>query len=310
MNLKTLKKEKFNKEGIFFTPEVLAKYLKDELYRYSENKEIKEVFDITCGDGSLLRVFDDDVIKYGSELNIDFLEKCRNINNFKGEQCDVLKQEPFKNKLFKHQIFNYPFSIKDNNINTITFNNELFTIKSNKDAYFILSILNKMDNEGIAVGLVFPGIAYRQSEYNLRKAMVLSGYLREIELIEGDFVDTKINCLKFVFIKNSSNDFIIFRDKDKTVKVSIKEIEEQDFSLSFNSYFSEEDNLIEKPCSIPQHINMFIEQMKENIEYILNIIDMDYLVGDSSLSEHKNNKLLFYKKLNDLIDEINKNEKI
>ena len=140
MTLKEIKREKFNKEGVFFTSEKLAEYIKSELYRYAKDNKVDEVYDITCGNGVLLRVFDDNIKKYGSELNEEFLNECKDIVNFIGEQCNILKEEAFENKLFSYEVFNYPFSIKDKNYNVVVFDNQMIEVKQNKDAYFVLQI--------------------------------------------------------------------------------------------------------------------------------------------------------------------------
>ena len=50
-------------KGIFYTPNELALFLKSFL-----PNNITEIYDPTCGNGGLLSVFDDNVIKYGQEL--------------------------------------------------------------------------------------------------------------------------------------------------------------------------------------------------------------------------------------------------
>ena len=106
-NLKTIKKE-FSEKGIFYTPVELANYLKSFL---PEN--VNEVYDPTCGDGGLLCVFEDDVKKYGQELNEEQLIVAQNrLVNFEGVCGDTLSNPAFKNKKFKAIIANPPFGIK------------------------------------------------------------------------------------------------------------------------------------------------------------------------------------------------------
>ena len=68
-NLKSIKEE-FKAKGIFYTTNELALLIKSFV-----DIEIEEVYDPTCGDGSLLSVFDDNVKKYGQEINDHQLKK-------------------------------------------------------------------------------------------------------------------------------------------------------------------------------------------------------------------------------------------
>ena len=70
-NLKSIKKE-FKAKGIFYTTNEIALLMKSFI-----DIEVNEVYDPTCGDGSLLSVFDDDVKKYGQEINNHQLEEAK-----------------------------------------------------------------------------------------------------------------------------------------------------------------------------------------------------------------------------------------
>ena len=67
-NLKNIKQD-FKEKGIFYTPPELALFLKSLL-----PEDVKEIYDPTCGNGSLLSVFDDNVIKYGQDINAEQVE--------------------------------------------------------------------------------------------------------------------------------------------------------------------------------------------------------------------------------------------
>lgn len=78
-NLKSIKKE-FKAKGIFYTTNELALFIKSFI-----DIEVDEVYDPTCGDGSLLSVFDDHVKKYGQEINDHQLEVAnQRLKNFSG----------------------------------------------------------------------------------------------------------------------------------------------------------------------------------------------------------------------------------
>ena len=105
-NLKSIKKE-FKAKGIFYTTNEVALLMKSFI-----DIEVNEVYDPTCGDGSLLSVFDDDVKKYGQEINNHQLEEAKNrLNNFCGYCGDTLKDPAFNYKKFECIVANPPFSI-------------------------------------------------------------------------------------------------------------------------------------------------------------------------------------------------------
>ena len=63
-------------QGAFYTPEALAMKM---CAQFPEH--VAEVYDPTCGDGGLLRIFGDDVRKYGVEIDGAEAEKARSILN-------------------------------------------------------------------------------------------------------------------------------------------------------------------------------------------------------------------------------------
>ena len=106
-NLKSIKEE-FKSKGIFYTPPELAELLKSYV-----NFTPNEIYDPTCGDGALLNVFGDDVVKYGQEINLEQLQVAKErLKNFNGYCGDTLKDPAFKDKKFDCILANPPFSIK------------------------------------------------------------------------------------------------------------------------------------------------------------------------------------------------------
>ncbi len=63
-SVKSIRKE-FAAKGVFYTPPELALKIKSFV-----DIDTDEVYDPTCGDGGLLRVFPDSVRKYGQELDL------------------------------------------------------------------------------------------------------------------------------------------------------------------------------------------------------------------------------------------------
>ena len=106
-NLKNIKSE-FKNKGIFYTPPELGEYLKSLI-----DIEYDEVYDPTCGHGSLLSVFPDNIKKYGQEINDFALNSAKeSLVNFIGEIGDTIQEDKFKGKKFRTIVANPPFSIK------------------------------------------------------------------------------------------------------------------------------------------------------------------------------------------------------
>ena len=110
MKQKSIKniRQEFKDNGIFYTPPELAEKLKSYV-----DFEPETVYDPTCGAGNLLRVFHENVKKYGQELDAEQIGLI-NIPNFKGYAGDTLLDDGFKGMKFDCIVANPPFSIKWN----------------------------------------------------------------------------------------------------------------------------------------------------------------------------------------------------
>lgn len=245
-NLKSIKEE-FKQKGIYYTTDELALYMKTLI-----DVEFKNVYDPTCGDGSLLSVFDDDIEKYGQEINQHQLDVANNrLVNFYGICGDTLKEPGFIGKKFDCIMANPPFSINWEPPTQDLFNDdERFNVveklppKSKADYAFILHIIHYLSNEGIAIVLNFPGILYRgNSEGEIRKWIVQNNLIEKVISIPGDkFVDTKISTVILVIKKNKKTTDIEFVDTqlNKSRIVKIDEIIKNDYQLSVSQYVYEE----------------------------------------------------------------------
>lgn len=105
-NVKSVR-EDFKKSGIFYTPRPLAEYMRSFL-----PEKITEVYDPTCGHGSLLEIFPDAVKKYGQDINPEAVEAARAIPNSEIVCDDTLLSPAFVCKKFRAIIANPPFSVK------------------------------------------------------------------------------------------------------------------------------------------------------------------------------------------------------
>ena len=240
-NLKSIK-QRFKKNGIFYTSKELALTLKSYV-----TINPSTVYDPTCGDGALLEVFDDNIKKYGQEIDsIQLNEASRKLVNFTGRVGDTLKDDKFIDCLFDLIIANPPFSISwtpevsDDRFNTLP----AMPPKSKADYAFIAHILKHLDPKEMAIVLCFPGILYRgNSEGKIRKWLIDNNLISQvISIPPNQFVDTKIATCILVLQKNKTSTEITFESKDlKKIRiVEQQEVVDNDYNLSVSQYIQEE----------------------------------------------------------------------
>ncbi|MFY9378805.1 MAG: N-6 DNA methylase [Acutalibacteraceae bacterium] len=286
-NLKSIR-EKFKKQGIFYTEKKLALFLKGFL----ENQEPLEVYDPTCGNGGLLSVFNDDVKKYGQEIDKEQLEDAKKrLVNFNGVCGDTLKDPAFLGKKFKTIVANYPFSISWEPKEDERFNIGVLPPKSKADFAFLLHILHYLDEEGEAVVLNFPGILYRGNrEGKIRKWFVENNYIKKIVRVkEKSFVDTKIETVLIVLAKNKKNTDIEFIDSERSRFVGVEEIKENDYNLSINTYLPV---IIERPIYNPLELQKqarknFILALKSELKIDKMVCALENISHDDFLNDIK-----------------------
>lgn len=298
-NIKSIKEE-FKAKGIFYTPNELALLIKSFV-----DIETDEVYDPTCGDGSLLSVFDDNVKKYGQEINDHQIKVAENrLKNFTGYCGDTLKDPAFNEKKFKCIVANPPFSIAwEQPVLNGIFTDDRFRLvpslppKSKADYAFILHILHYLAIDGIAVVLTFPGILYRgNSEGEIRKYIVEKNYIEKvIRIPEKTFVDTTIETALLVFRKNKTTTDIEFIDteKNKSYTATFEEVKGNDFVLSVNSFVIEEKQQIQHdPIQLQKNArNGMLKRIKADIELDKMICEMEgynfneYLMSIKNLIE-------------------------
>lgn len=279
MKQKSLKniRQEFKDNGIFYTPPELAKKLKSYV-----NFEPENVYDPTCGAGNLLRVFHENVKKYGQELDVEQLELI-DIPNFKGYAGDTLLDDGFKGMKFDCIVANPPFSVKWNPEELSE--DERFSCSpvlpppSKADWAFMLHILNHISDNGIAVVLEFPGILYRgQREGKVRKWFVQNNYIDRVVHVPGNtFEDTSISTCIVVLKKNRDTTDIVFEDGERTETVSLERIEENDYSLSVSLYIEEE---IKKEEIDPEVLEnearrSFLIRLKKELDFDKMVCEME-----------------------------------
>lgn len=302
-NIKSIKEE-FKAKGIFYTTNELAVLIKSFV-----DIETDEVYDPTCGDGALLSVFNDEVKKYGQEINDHQLEEAqKRLVNFEGYCGDTLKTPAFFDKKFKCIVANPPFSIAwEQPILNGMFTDERFRFcpalppKSKADYAFILHILHYLADDGVAVVLNFPGILYRgNSEGQIRKWIVDNNWIEKIIRIPGkQFVDTTIETALIVFKKNKTTTDIEFIDieKDKKYIATLEEIKKNNYTLSVSN-FVQDDIIVVKHDPIDLQNNtrkLMLENLKRSILFDKAVCDLEGLNQNSFLDELVSTINLFYK---------------
>lgn len=241
-NVKSVR-DNFKKSGIFYTPRPLAEYMRSFL-----PEKITEVYDPTCGHGSLLEIFPDTVKKYGQDINPEAAEAARAIPNSEIVCDDTLLSPAFVGKKFRAIIANPPFSVKwspDLLKDDARFTSApCFAPPSKADFAFLLHILHYLTDDGTAFVLNFPGIGYRgQREGKIRQWLIEQNVVDVAIHIPGEqFVDTSVAQLALVLKKRRKGTSIRFIDRENEMErvVPLEEARENGFSLSVSTYLQQE----------------------------------------------------------------------
>lgn len=275
-SIKNIRKE-FKDNGIFYTPPELALRLKSYI-----DFEPDSVYDPTCGAGNLLRVFHENVKKYGQELDSEQLELI-DIPNFTGYAGDTLVDDKFQKMKFDCIVANPPFSVKwnpDGVRNDIRFKAcPDLPPPSKADWAFMLHILYHLSDNGIAVVLEFPGILYRgQREGKVRKWFIEQNVIDRVVNIPGNtFEDTSIATCIIVLKKNRKTTDITFEDGEKQEVAAIDRIVENDYCLSPSLYIPDE---IEKEEIDPAVLEkesrkLFLIRVRKELQFDKMVCEME-----------------------------------
>ena len=275
-SIKNIRQE-FRKKGIFYTPSTLAKKIKSYV-----DIEPKSVYDPTCGSGNLLKVFHENVKKYGQELDEEQL-KMIDIPNFVGYAGDTLLDDGFSKMKFDCTVANPPFSVKWNPEelkDDIRFScSPALPPPSKADWAFMLHILYHLSCNGVAVILEFPGILYRgQKEGKIRRWFVENNYIDRVVHIPGNtFEDTAIATCIVVLKKNRDTTDVIFEDGERTEVISAETIRENDYNLSVCIYIQEEVEKEEIDASALENEArmLFLARLKKELDFDRMVCEME-----------------------------------
>ena len=279
MKQKSIKniRQEFKDNGIFYTPPELARKLMEYV-----DIQPDTVYDPTCGAGNLLKVFQDNVKKYGQEIDGEQLALI-DIPNFTGKSGDTLMDDGFEGMKFQCIVANPPFSVKWNP--DVLKVDERFSCApalpppSKADWAFMLHILHHLSDNGVAVVLEFPGILYRgQKEGIVRKWFIENNYIDRVVNIPGNtFEDTSIATCIVVLKKNRTTTDIIFEDEARTESVSLQTIAENGFVLSVNTYLPEiaEKEEIDPMILESEARQSFLKKLRSELEFEKTVCDME-----------------------------------
>ena len=300
-NIRSIR-QKFKEKGVFYTDAKLAQIMKGYI-----DIPYRNVYDPTCGDGSLLSVFDDDIQKFGQEIDTEQAEEARKrLCNCTIYDGDTLAEPKGMEQRYDVVIANPPFSICWNPTFDERFNEcGVLAPKSKADYAFILHCLYVLKDTGMAIILCFPGILYRgNSEGKIRKWFIENKHIERIVRIpKGYFVDTNIETDLLILRKSSALDGIIFEDitLKKQRKVSYDEIKENGYTLSVNTYVQEE--------IIKEVINP-IELQEQCRKSMLLKLKRDILADMEVCELERWDKYTYIDKIKDLINDIRGNVKV
>lgn len=239
-NIKSIR-DQFRKAGVFYTPPELA----ERMAKYLPN-DVTEVYDPACGRGGLFQIFDDNVEKYGQDVDKMAINDCYRIwPNGHFEIGDTLSNPAFKGRKFKTILANPPFNIKWDQPTPIEAAQDerwrglpALPPKSKADWAFIAHCLSYLADDGTMVILEFPGILYRSgAEQKVRDYFVKQNVIDRIESIPPNtFVDTAIATVLLVFKKNRKPDdpiTIVNNDAGTSKELSLDDLIQAD-NLSVN----------------------------------------------------------------------------
>lgn len=279
MKQKSIKniRQEFKENGIFYTPPELAEKLKSYV-----DIEPETVYDPTCGAGNLLKVFHENVKKYGQELDREQLELI-DLPGFRGYAGDTLEDDGFAGMKFDCIVANPPFSVKwepDKLVDDVRFKNcPVLPPPSKADWAFMLHILHHLSENGVAVVLEFPGILYRgQREGKVRRWFVENNYIDRVVNIPGNtFEDTSISTCIVVLKRNRKTTDIVFEDGERTEVVPYQSIEENDFNLSPSIYIPEEIEKEEIDPSVLENEarRSFLKRLRKELDFDKMVCEME-----------------------------------
>lgn len=221
--------------GEYFTPQCVSRLL--TLLAIDQKTKIRNVYDPTCGSGSLLlqakKILGIENISngfYGQESNNTTYNLCRMnmfLHNVPFDKFDILEGDTLispkhdLNKKFEIIVSNPPYSQEwEGKKNPILINDERFMPAgvlapiSYSDYAFIMHSLYMLDIDGKAAIVCFPGIFYRDgAEKQIRQYLIDNNFIDcIIALPKNLFYGTSISVDILVLSKSKKDNNVLFID--------------------------------------------------------------------------------------------------
>ena len=336
--------------GEFYTPKEITQIMSNLII----NKESTNVYDPICGSGNFLKTALESNISqiYGKEDNLDYynilktrllLNEINSDNIIYGEQYTnnsmkfdvIISNPPFADKTWKENKMlseiMYKFKVPQTQVG---------------DYIYVLSMLEKLDEDGNMAVILPHGVLFRESEKPVRRKLVENSYIKAIiGLPENLFYDTRIPVIIMVLSKKKKEEDILFIDasqeyesdrknnimlkehQDKIVRVyekkedienyshlaSKEEVINNDFDLTIKKYIKKERKVEvvnrEEVIKDLKKLKLEQERLEENIKDVLEVLGYQDIGEEPIIEKEKHNTQSNQKRLYD-IDAISIGEKI
>lgn len=308
------------KAGEFYTPQQVSKILAKIVT--IEKTDLKNVYDPTCGSGSLLlRVAKEAKVRkfYGQEFTSTTYNLARmnmllhdvNYNNFDIKNNDTLENPEHIDMKFEAIVANPPYSAKWSADNKFLDDDRFspygkLAPKSKADFAFIQHMIYHLDDNGTMAVVLPHGVLFRgASEGVIRKYLIEEKNVLDavIGLPANIFYGTSIPTVILVFKKNRKNkDDILFIDAsnefekgknqnnltDDNVEKIVKTYKERS-TIDKYSYVATLDEIKENDynLNIPRYVDTFEEEEEIDLDLVsqkIKSIDKEIAEIDEKLS--------------------------
>lgn len=249
------------KAGEFYTPQEVSRILAEIVT--TGKTRLKEVYDPTCGSGSLLlqtaKNGKADVI-YGQEKNPTTFNLCRmnmllhgvKYNGFDIRNGDTLEADDFGGKQFDAVVANPPFSATWSA--TSKFNDDdrfcsagVLAPKSKADYAFILHMIHHLNESGTMACVAPHGVLFRGSS---------EGKIRQFLIEKKNYIDAIIGLPANIFYGTSIPTCILV----------VKKCRKKDDTILFIDASKEFEKIKTQNKLRPEHINKIIETYRNRSE--------------------------------------------
>lgn len=314
------------KAGEFYTPQQVSKILAKIVT--IEKTDLKNVYDPTCGSGSLLlRVEKEAKVRkfYGQEFTSTTYNLARmnmllhdvNYNNFDIKNNDTLENPEHIDMKFEAIVANPPYSAKWSADNKFLDDDRFspygkLAPKSKADFAFIQHMIYHLDDNGTMAVVLPHGVLFRgASEGVIRKYLIEEKNVLDavIGLPANIFYGTSIPTVILVFKKNRKNkDDILFIDAsnefekgknqnnltDDNVEKIVKTYKERS-TIDKYSYVASLDEIKENDYNL--NIPRYVDTFEEEEEIDLNLVSQKIKSIDKEIAEIDEKLSVYLKEL-------------